>query len=249
MSVSSYFRPQKDSSGPLVFSQTGSIAPKIAIHIHSLVRGLILNPAYPCVFARSAVNKDAYRFALYESMTDNNSLSSFAQDFAEFVADQDSKAELSQEFSTFLVSFLTPRSTNEVQFEGYLWEVLNGLHALDTVAWDATTTSDPDSPLFSFSFAGRSYFVIGLHGGASRFSRIFPYPTLVFNAHRQFQTLKDEGKFESSQTTIRKRDTLIQGSINRSLTDYGNDSEAKQYSGRHVEPEWKCPFKPKKKGA
>jgi len=42
---------------------------------------------------------------------------------------------------------------------------------------------------------------------------------------------------------IRKRELNLQGSINPMLSDYGNASEARQYSGRVVEKDWRCPFK------
>lgn len=71
------------------------------------------------------------------------------------------------------------------------------------------------------------------------------YPTLVFNSHDQFDALRRDGKFEQTQLTIRKNDRLLQGDFNPSLSNYGDDSEAKQYSGRLVEPDWKCPFRAK----
>ena len=48
---------------------------------------------------------------------------------------------------------------------------------------------------FGFSFAGRGFFVIGLHPASSRLARRFPWPTLVFNAHFQFDRLKADGRY------------------------------------------------------
>jgi FPC/CPF motif-containing protein YcgG len=45
------------------------------------------------------------------------------------------------------------------------------------------------------------------------------------------------------QETIRARDLELQGSINPMLSDFGVDSEARQYSGRAVEENWQAPFK------
>jgi FPC/CPF motif-containing protein YcgG len=66
---------------------------------------------------------------------------------------------------------------------------------------------------------------------------------MVFNVHSQFENLRNEGLFERMQETIRARDLKLQGSLNPNLSDFGKQSEAKQYSGRAVEKEWKCPFK------
>jgi FPC/CPF motif-containing protein YcgG len=42
--------------------------------------------------------------------------------------------------------------------------------------------------------------------------------------------------------TIRARDMKLQGTLNPNLSDFGKQSEARQYSGRAVEQNWKCPF-------
>jgi len=34
----------------------------------------------------------------------------------------------------------------------------------------------------------------------------------------------------------------VQGSLNPNLADFGERSEARQYSGREVEEHWRCPF-------
>jgi len=44
---------------------------------------------------------------------------------------------------------------------------------------------------------------------------------------------------------IRDREVAQTGSINPMLNDFGDRSEARQYSGRAVDSDWECPFKPK----
>ena len=44
------------------------------------------------------------------------------------------------------------------------------------------------------------------------------------------------------QETIRHRDLQLQGTINPMLSDFGERSEARQYSGRIVEENWRAPF-------
>jgi FPC/CPF motif-containing protein YcgG len=55
--------------------------------------------------------------------------------------------------------------------------------------------------------------------------------------------LRADGRFLKMQTATRKRDIELQGSINPNLADFGMAGEARQYSGRKVGPEWKCPFR------
>jgi FPC/CPF motif-containing protein YcgG len=65
---------------------------------------------------------------------------------------------------------------------------------------------------------------------------------LVFNDHAQFQRLREEHRFEGLKDQIRHRDEQLHGSANEMLEDYGaGHSEARQYAGRQVGPNWRCP--------
>jgi FPC/CPF motif-containing protein YcgG len=102
-------------------------------------------------------------------------------------------------------------------------------------------SSDPASPTFSFSFAGRAYFVVGLSPAGTRWARTFPWPLLAFNPHAQFEELRRTGQFERMQTVIRERDTQLEGDVNPNLANFGEHTEARQYSGREVGDDWRCP--------
>ena len=146
---------------------------------------------------------------------------------------------------TFAVVFEGPDDLSEAAFETALWNRLQSLHNLDVVTgqeWNDDTSSDPEADHFSMSVLGESFFVIGLHPNATRPARRFHYPTMVFNSHAQFEALREDGRFERLQEVIRERDEALAGSVNPMLTDYGEGSEARQYSGRHVEEDWECPF-------
>ncbi len=240
---SCYCRPEPSAPSGLVYVNGGK-PQELETHIHSQFRAMIMSGAFPCVLGRSALKNNSYRFALYDDMTSAASVQGLCHDLFEFVQEQ----PLAYEFSTFATCFCDPQPVDETDFERLLWGLLQALHNEDAVhhEWDTKTSSEPNNPQFSFSFGGRSYFIVGLHARSSRVSRRFTYPTVVFNAHYQFQNLKEEDKFEHFQKTIRGFDTRLQGNINPSLTNYGSDSEAKQYSGRLVEQDWKCPFHPKK---
>ena len=97
---------------------------------------------------------------------------------------------------------------------------------------DPKVAEDPEAGDFGFSFAGRGFFVIGLHPDASRLARRFPWPALVFNAHAQFDRLKADGRYPKMQGAIRAREMAWQGSLNPNLSDFGVRSEARQYSGQ-----------------
>ena len=149
-------------------------------------------------------------------------------------------------FTSFAVSWRGPVGLSEGAFERLLWERLGALHRLDEAehGWDERVESDPDSPHFSFSLRGEAFFVVGLHDGASRTARRFAYPTLVFNLHDQFETLRTEGRYGKLREVIMARDAALQGAPNPMLAAHGDSPPARQYSGRQVGEDWRCPFRP-----
>jgi FPC/CPF motif-containing protein YcgG len=210
--------------------------------VHDSFRALVLNPAFSCVGARSAVRRANYRFGLYARMGSSPATAGLARDLFDFAEEQ---ADLDGEFSTFVASFEEPTGIGEEEFEGVLWAQLRRLHEEDRRhhGYDPAVSPDPEDTNFAFSFAGRAFFVVGLHAASSRFARRFTWPTLVFNAHSQFDRLRDEGRYAQFQEVIRRRERDLQGTLNPNLAEFGTISEARQYSGRPAEPEWRCPFR------
>lgn len=100
----------------------------------------------------------------------------------------------------------------------------------------------PMTPHFSLSFGGEAFFVVGLHPGASRPARRFAYPTMVFNLHDQFETLRALRRYEKLRSAIIDRDVNLAGTPNPMLARHGSISEARQYSGRAVDASWACPY-------
>ena len=196
--------------------------------------------SFPCIGAKAALNGNHFRYGFYPAINSSEATSGLAHDLWEFANEQSS---FNSNYATFITCFGGPRVMDELMWERRLWEQLQRLHELDDSDWDTTVSSKPGTANFSFSFAGTAFFVVGLHTGASRLARQFQWPTLVFNFHAQFERLRGEGQFERMQSTIRARDLKLQGSLNPNLSDFGKQSEAKQYSGRAVEDDWKCPFK------
>ena len=145
-------------------------------------------------------------------------------------------------FSTFVAIFDDPAIRDETQFEDLLWQQLDALHRIDTHPWTPSASRNPDDNNFGFSFGGVAFFVVGLHPRSARFARRFVRPTLVFNDHQQFEQLRSQGKFSKMQRVIRDRDQAWQGTANPMLANFGTVSEARQYSGRAVPADWKCPF-------
>ncbi|QIN77915.1 hypothetical protein GBA65_04595 [Rubrobacter marinus] len=231
------------ADGRLVRVPSRARAAPLEEFVHDSLRALVLNPKFSCVGAKSAIRRGGYRFGLYGSLGSPGTTAGLARDLFEFVEDQPS---LEGEFTTFVASFAGPITADEGQFERLLWAQLQRLHEGDRAhhPWDPAVSPDPENSNFAFSFAGRAFFVVGLHPGASRFARRFAWPTLVFNAHEQFEKLREEGRFGRIREVIRAREITLQGDLNPNLGDFGEFPEARQYSGRPAEEDWRCPFHP-----
>lgn len=212
-----------------------------AVAVHNKFRAHVLNRDFPCVGAKAAINGNCYRFGFYREMNQPMTTATLAHDLWQYVQEQPA---MKTDYATFVAAFAAPAVSGEAAWEKLLWSQLQSLHELDSrfYNWSSGVSSDPDSAEFSFSFAETAFFVVGLNPGSSRLARRFAYPTLIFNVHDQFENLRRKDKFERMKEIIRDRDFQLQGSPNPNLSNFGEQSEARQYSGRAVETNWKCPF-------
>jgi FPC/CPF motif-containing protein YcgG len=195
---------------------------------------------FPCVGAKSAAAHEGIEFFEAGDLrdgADDAALLAKLQDFA-------ARAPVDALFVSFVAIFAVTPRLDEAGFEAALWQRLQALHLLDTreYAWDSGVSADPASPDFSMSFGGRAFYVVGLHPGAGRRARRFPFAALVFNLHSQFEALREDGRYEKMRESITERDIAYSGSRNPMLKAHGEASEARQYSGRMVGPDWRCPF-------
>ena len=210
---------------------------------HAAFRTFVLDERFPCLGARAALHRGTYRFGTYERLDDDRVMHGLMRDLYAFVAERDG---MRSDFTSFIAVFREQVRGGERGFEHALWSQLQRLHQLDRRFhdWDHRVCKDPADPNFSFSLAGNAFFIVGMHPRATRRARRFGWPTLAFNAHEQFETLRADGRFPRLRERIRERDIALQGSLNGNLTDYGQRSEARQYAGRRVEEAWRCPFRP-----
>jgi FPC/CPF motif-containing protein YcgG len=196
---------------------------------------------FPCVGAKSALALDHVLFIEahdIESAADDLEIHAGLKAFGE-------QLDPASVVQSCVILFHGPRGLDEAAFEKALWNRLQSLHNLDVAsggAWPEDVDRDPNSAHFGMSIGGHAYFVVGLHSNASRPARRFAYPALVFNSHEQFERLKQDGRFYTMQNVVRERDAELAGDINPMLRDFGQESEARQYSGRAVDDGWECPF-------
>ncbi len=205
----------------------------------------ITDPGFPCSGAKSALASG--ELTVFEARdlrcpADDAAILAAVESFIASCDQEDRK----QSFRSLAVTFRGPTDLPEEPFETALWQRLEALHHLDrrAHAWSEEVSSDPSDPNFGFSLAGRAFYLVCLHPFASRKARRLAQPTIVFNLHSQFEALRDSGSYDRMRNLVRRRDLAFSGSINPMLADFGQSSEARQYSGRAVDASWKCPFYP-----
>lgn len=210
-------------------------------HFLDFIRG----DSYPCVGAKTAVARGTVETREFSALGDEGNDRPLLEGLSRFVTTIEANTTDDEIVNSYVALFDGPFDMDELQFESAMWDQLWRLHQLDVLAGNPLAddvSHDTESPQFSLSIAGHPFFVIGLHAQSSRLARRFDHPALVFNSHRQFKKLKANGLFERMQTATRGRDMELQGSLNPNLADFGEASEARQYSGRKVEDDWKCPY-------
>ena len=208
--------------------------------------GRIKAADFPCVGAKSALARGTLKVIAAHSLDsgwDDLAIHRALMDWArEYRANPGGLRSLA-------IVFDGPGNLSESAFEALMWQRIQSF--ADKDAWlgqpyDHRVSADPDDPHFSLSFGGEGFFAVGMHPNASRPARRFDRPVLVFNLHDQFESLREEGRYDKMRSAILKRDEALAGSANPMLATHGSASAAPQYSGRHVGPEWQCPFHDKR---
>ncbi len=203
---------------------------------------LVRSAEFPCVGAKSALNKSQMHFVVADDICSAWDDLRILPQITALARHYRAQPDL---FQSLVVIFRKTEPLTERWFERVVWDRLQSLSDKDE--WfgakvDPRTSTDPDDPHFAVSFGGEAFFVVGLHPNASRPARRFDHPVMVFNLHNQFEVLRAEGRYEGLRNNILKRDEMLAGSINPMLAQHGEKSAARQYSGRAVEDNWACPF-------
>ena len=207
-------------------------------------REFIQDPEFSCVGAKSALSRGQMRILVARDIRSAWDDLRIYPELLDFIREYQEEKTL---FRSFVVLFEGPGELSESEFERHLWDRVQSFSDKDAwfgESYDKRVSTDPASPHFSLSFGGEAFFVVGLHPQASRLARRFERPALVFNLHDQFERLREQGKYERLSATILGRDNVLNGSTNPMLARFGTISEARQYSGRAVDAEWRCPFQP-----
>lgn len=225
-------------------------ASALAQHIHSVFKGHVTSPSFPCFPGTRVFKEHLERFALYTDLNSNEELDILCFDFYEYLKEY-RKGKPGNDL-TFIACFEKPIPRSENEFCMKLWRLLKKISDKDQQyhKWAEGVSPNTNDKNFAFSFGGISMYMSGFHPFSSRFARRFPYMALVLNTHEQFDMLKTQGTFEKIKNAIRLKDAKLNGKYNPSLTDFGMRSEAEQYDGKDHKGNFHCPvhnFTKKKK--
>ncbi|HEX8329297.1 MAG TPA: guanitoxin biosynthesis heme-dependent pre-guanitoxin N-hydroxylase GntA [Hymenobacter sp.] len=203
--------------------------------------GFITNKDFPCVAAKTALTWNQINCLVVDHLACPKDDAAILEFIYQFV---DTYRQSEKFYHSAAIIFRGPTVPNEAMFEELFWQRLQSLANLDARHYghDKRVVPDPASPEFSFSLKEEAFFVVGLHPGSSRAARQFKYPTLVFNAHAQFEQIRTNGRYDTLRDTIRTRDVNYSGSVNPMLQNFGAASEVYQYTGKVYDDAWKCPF-------
>jgi FPC/CPF motif-containing protein YcgG len=204
---------------------------------------MIADPSFPCVGAKSAAARGSLQLIRARDLTSAWNDLEITHELLEWSWRYKDERE---GLRSLAVIFDGPGGLSEPEFERAMWQRLQSI--ADKDAWlgqqpDERVSGDPEDPHFSLTFGGEAYFVVGLHPNASRPARRFDRPVLVFNLHDQFERLRAEGRYEKMREKIIARDVALAGTPNPMLERHGDASAARQFSGRAVNDDWKCPFR------
>lgn len=204
----------------------------------------ISDARFPCVGAKSALNRERMTIVVCDELGSDTSANVLCEQLAAFSSRHPNPGNDPVSFAAIFRSSVA----DEDDFHDCLWQQLQRVHELDarTYPWAPSVSSDAAANDFSFSVASRAFFVVGLHPHSSRHARRATRPTLVFNFHDQFESMRTSGRYAKLQAAIRVRDVALQGQINPVLAQFGDASEARQYSGKNGGV---CPFHANKASA
>lgn len=199
----------------------------------------VVSFSFPCVGARAALKKSRVRRSFCTSSGQGADVTAICGNLVRFSQECPDPGSKPGTFRALCDCEVTTESC----FAPLMWETLLAMHKpdRDPFDWDPSDSPDPNQPDLSFNARGRAFFFVGLHPAASRLARRSPASCLVFNCHNQFERLRANGNTDGMQRLIRRHEMYLHGSINSVRTLFGNQSEARRYSGVAVPPNSRCP--------
>jgi FPC/CPF motif-containing protein YcgG len=202
----------------------------------------VMEPSFPCFMAKSVSRIGLMRLHITPSINNLDDISNTKETMYGFI---DEYRKRPNRLSSFALVIKDEIYSDFDYFEKAFWFFLQKLHVEDKKLFphDQKVSSKVDDNDFSYSIKSEAFFILALHPKSPRLARRFKYPTIIFNPHAQFETLKIKGLFNKIRDAIRLKDKLLQGHINPMLNDFGEKTEVFQYLGKSYRESDTVPLK------
>ncbi|MHA3019644.1 YqcI/YcgG family protein [Mycobacterium sp. BMJ-28] len=212
----------------------------------------VLNPEFPCIFARNAMKKQLGYFIFVSGLMPENMrrLGGAVERYVKISQEWTGHLDTAYPLLIAVAPSATPASSIE-GYHGYGWKILQALHDIDTAPWPSEVSHDPNSAEWSMCFSGMALFVnMSCPEHVARRSRNLGSSLfLVINPRDRFDVFA--GQNPSGRNTRRRIRTRIHSYDDLAhspyLAEYGTNSlEWRQYGlyEHNNSISQKCPFEP-----
>lgn len=201
---------------------------------------------FPCTFAVAGARKETLRFGFVADLDLKSSWQPLPEILREYLKIYQ---ELSRETSLVVFFGDSGGARDLAEYNAKFWSVMQFLHDQDEEPWPGGTPTDPDDPLWEFSFAGTQIFVVCNNPAhEQRASRHSPGFMITFQPRWVFEGLEPESpRGAAARKVIRKRLVAYdQQAPAAELGGFGDpdNREWQQYflPDTNNEPPMGCPF-------
>ncbi|SFJ78504.1 hypothetical protein SAMN05192584_101314 [Streptomyces pini] len=159
---------------------------------------------FPCVFGVDALRRATLRFSFLERGDDlARRLAAALGDFVALAPELGRRTSLVAFFETTDED----RARDVEGFRTLVWDLLQGVHDLDTAPWPADIPPDTEDPEWEFVFAGMPMFVVAnTPAHRRRNSRYFEDLAITFQPRFVFDDISEDSKQgRNARTIIRGR--------------------------------------------
>ncbi|GLZ38067.1 YqcI/YcgG family protein [Actinokineospora sp. NBRC 105648] len=231
--------------------QVGASGPDWHLDALRDLESRLLDPGFPCVFAKNAARKKIVTMLFVED-TGSSGIRHLAAGLADFVErsrDWDGRLDSAPPLVVaFAPDAVYARTVGE--YHSFGWRVLRSLHALDPRPWPAAISRDPDTDSWSMCFNGMALFV-NMSSPAHHVRRsrnLGRHFVLVVNPRERFDVFAgDTPSGRKVRANIRARIGRYDGAPHAwQLGSYGTGAlEWRQYGlvEENVERADRCPFR------
>ncbi|NQV91781.1 YqcI/YcgG family protein [Candidatus Woesearchaeota archaeon] len=193
--------------------------------------------AFVCIMGKMAVGNGNYQFKKNGNMTHFQTAAMLCEALYVFIEErgiaQFSNENLSKNnYISFVAEFSNQNFSCEGEAAYSLHTLLYNMHQYDKNKghrWFEGVSANPKSQDFSYCIGGEAFFIPFFHNQSAYGQRRYNHPLLVFNSHRMFQILRENGTFTKIRNKIRKKGIQEYAEVPKLLSDFGQGLEFPQY--------------------